>query len=100
MSNLYITEFSRSGNSNSGQALPIGHLPPVADQRVVFTTSSVQSSAFNADTKFVRVHTDATCHLVFGDDPTALLDSMRMLVGTTEYFSVKPGQKVAVIGLA
>lgn len=100
MSNLYITEFAASGNSVSGAALPVGFVPPVADQVLVYTTSSVQSAAFNANTKFIRVHADATCHVLFGDNPTAVLTSMRLLVGGTEYFAVKPGQKLAVIGLA
>lgn len=100
MSNLYITEFAASGNSISGAALPVGSMPPVADQAVVYTTSSVQSAAFDDDTRFIRVHTDATCHVLFGDNPTALTTSMRLLVGSTEYFAVKPGQKLAVIGLA
>lgn len=100
MSVLYITEFAHSGNSNSGAVLQVASMPPLADQQVVFTTSSVQSAAFNDNTRFIRVHTDATCHVAFGDNPTALTSSMRLLEGWTEYFAVKAGQKVAVIGLA
>jgi len=99
MATLHVTEFSRSGNSESGAMLQVAKVPPVADKTVTFTTSSVQSDAFSADTRFVRIHATANCHLRFAVNPTAVTTDMRMLADTTEYFAVNPGDKVAVIGV-
>lgn len=99
MSSLYITEFDGSGNSVSGASLQVGKMPPVTTQVVAFTTSSVQSAAFNASTKFIRVQSDAVCHLVFAANPTSTTNGQRMVADSTEYFAVTPGDKVAVIGI-
>jgi hypothetical protein len=59
----------------------------------------VASSAFNAATTYVRIHTDAICSISFGTAPTATTSTMRMVAGQTEYFAVPVGRsfKVAAI---
>lgn len=96
MASLYITEFQASGNSKSGAQLQVGHQPAVAMQKLTFSTST-QSAVFEERTLFVRLHTDADCHVVFGADPTATTNHMPMLADSTEYFSITPSQKLAVI---
>jgi len=73
--------------------------PPVANQTVAITAGSVQSSAVNALTKFLRIHTDAICSIEIGTNPTATATTRRLAANSTEYFSIPLGAsyKVAVI---
>lgn len=99
MAVLYITEFASQGLDAKGRAMVVADLPAAASQTVAIGGSSTQSSAFNALTKFVRIHTDAVCSVEFGTSPTATTSSMRLAANTTEYFSVplNGSYKVAVI---
>lgn len=97
MATLYVTEFD-------GISVPLGGVaqvcnqPPIAEQTVSFS-SSTASSAFNAATRIVRIHTDSICSIAFGTSPTATTSKMRMVAGQTEYFAVPVNQsyKVAAI---
>jgi len=99
MATVYITEYARQGRDASGFQMVVADEPPVANQTVAITAGSVQSSAFNALTRFVRVSTDAVCSIEFGDNPTATTSTRRMPANTTEYFAVPQGgsYKLAVI---
>lgn len=101
MAKLYITEFARQGRDAAGYLQQNGaaEQPPVAEQTLAIGSSSAASSAFNAATSFVRVHTDAICSVEFGTAPTATASTMRLAANQTEYFAVPKGQsyKVAVI---
>lgn len=99
MAVVYITEYARQGRDAAGYQMVVADEPPVANQTVAITVGSVQSSAFNANTKFVRISTDAVCSIEFGTNPTASATTRRMPANTTEYFSVPQGSsyKVAVI---
>jgi len=72
-------------------------MPTIATQIVAIGAGSVQSSAFNAITKIIGVHTDAICSIEIGADPTATANSRRLAAGSTEYFEIIPGHKIAVI---
>lgn len=94
MAKLYVTEF---GGIAPG-VLPVGVAPPLVDQTpVAIGAGSLQSTAFDAATVLVRLHTDAICSIAFGTNPTATANTMRMAANSTEYFSVRFGHKVAVI---
>jgi hypothetical protein len=99
MATLYITELATQGQDARGWKMVVADQPPVAEQTVAIGASSVQSSAFNALTKFIRINTDAACSVAFGTNPTATATKMRLAANTTEYFSVPLGAsyKVAVI---
>jgi len=95
---LFITEFAASGNSKSGAQIQVGQQPAIAAQVLTFDASaSVQSAQFDDRTQFVRLHTDADCHIVFGLNPTTNTNHMPLLQDSTEYFGVTPGLKLAVI---
>jgi hypothetical protein len=95
---LYVAEFDNLGETTRG-APPIALQTPLAEQTVAIGGTTTSSSAFNALTRVVRLHTDAICSVAFGTAPTATAVKMRMAAGATEYFAVPVGQsyKVAVI---
>lgn len=99
MANLYITEFvaiPKDGPYGTSTPMPVGATPAIAEQKVAFTTTT-QSAAFNAATRYVRVISDTNCHLAFGANPTATTSSMRVVADVPEYFGVVAGQKVAAV---
>ena len=97
MAVLFIAEYERLavGPMGSGQS-QIPQEPPIAEQTVAIGGASASSSAFNARTRFVRIHTDAICSIAFGASPTATDTTKRLAANQTEYFGVAPGLKVAV----
>ena len=96
MATLYITEFANIGR-DQGQGVPATPLPPVAEQTLAIGSASAQSGPFNPATNFIRAHVDATCSIAVGANPTAAAGSARMAANQTEYFQVRPGDKIAVI---
>lgn len=104
MSTLYIREYNELARDLPGAKMPVGKEPALASQTVSFTTSSVQSTAFQSDgtvsapgsTFLVRVISDADALLEFGANPTAVATSILVKAGVAEYFGVVPGHKVAV----
>ncbi len=97
MAVLYISEYQNAALSYDGPAVPAGHEPSVAEQHVSIGMSSAPSAAFNARTRFVRLHCDVICSVAFGLAPTAVTTEKRMAAGQTEFFGVTPGYIVAVI---
>lgn len=101
MATLYVTEFGNMAvnapiSADVGGVPQIARVPAIAEQVVSFTTAA-QSSAFNANTRFVRVYASDACHLAFSDNPTATTSSMPMAAASAEYFAVAPGQKLSVV---
>lgn len=90
MATVYVSEY---GDIRANAAFE----PRVADQTVAIGAGSAQSAAFNAATRFIRVHTDAICSIDIGANPTATATKSRLAAGQTEYFYVYPGHKIAVI---
>lgn len=97
MPTIYITEFKDDGQSAIGKPMPLAQTPSIRTQTVTIGASSAQSQPFTSATRFVRVHTDSVCHVVFGDAPVATTGAARMSADQTEYFGVATGQQLAVI---
>ena len=99
MATLYITEYSDVAIASLGTFTQIALEPKVANQTVAIGGGSTASSAFNAGTRLVRLHTDAICSVDFGTAPTASATTRRMAANQTEYFGVpvNSAYKVAVI---
>jgi hypothetical protein len=93
MASLHITEYTRLSSVRPGGSAPVAE-EPGTDQIVSYTTST-QSTAFAADTRFVRLIADAKAHIVFGANPTATANSKYITADTPEYFGVNPGDEVA-----
>lgn len=97
MAILFITEFR--GVAASGAAVTQAPMvPPVAEQRVTFT-SSTASAAFDENTAIVGIMADADCHIAWGSDPTATTANMKIPANNLLYFGVRPGKgdKIAAI---
>ena len=108
MPSLYITEFATTGvlsteggglSTTAGYRLnsDVARIPSVASQKITISGISTMSAAFNANTRLIRINTDTNCHIFSGTNPTATTDNLRMVADSTEYFSVTPGMKIAVI---
>ena len=95
MATLYVTEYQGTGKGTGG-AVQVANEPRLVNQAVTFSTHA-ESSAFNANTFMVRLHTDAICSFTFGVTPVATTAMSRMVAGQTEYFFVNPGDKVSVV---
>lgn len=97
MATLYITEYSSIGNSQNGPAqTAVGKF--IATQTVALSGSTARSAALSAQTKIVRLHTDAICSFKFGGSTvTAATTDPRMAADNTEYFGVDGGEYIAAI---
>lgn len=94
MSKGYVTELTALATHISGAQ--IAQMPPVAEQTVTFTTTT-QSSAFNAATRFICVQNPTICSIAIGANPTATTNTMRLPAETLIYFGVNAGDKIAFI---
>lgn len=100
MSKLYIAEFAHTPGivSVSGQPLQLPPVPPAVGQVLTYSATAA-SAAFTANTAYVRLVSDADCHLEFGAGSiSATVNSVvKLTAGLPEYFGVTPGHKVAAI---
>ena len=98
MAKVYVTEYAQA-LIMEGRQLPVGIEPPLAVQVVAIGGASVASSAFNAKTQFIEIHTDAIMSYAMGAAPTATANTTRMAANTTKFVGVPRGttHKIAVI---
>ena len=97
MATLYITEYANVAQIQGG--VPIPQEPAIAEQTVSFTTATA-SSAFNSNTRLVRIVSDAECHLKFGAAPTATTVHQQHQADTPSWHGVTPGHKVSAVTAA
>lgn len=97
-SKLYVSEFE-SPAASAGFPFPVAcEYANSTDQAPLdYSGGHAESSAFAATTKLVRIHTDSICCVAFGKSPTATTNSRRMAAGQTEYYFVRPGDKVSAV---
>lgn len=96
-STLYITEFAGSApvGGRAGSISP-PMTPPLAEQHVQVSSSSVTSAPFNAKTTFVMVCSDVASCLAWGTAPTADPLSQRMAANETRFYGVPRGGNFVV----
>jgi hypothetical protein len=80
--------------ANNG-APQVATLPPVAHQKVDFSGGATNAAAFNAQTKYIRIHCDAACSIRVG--ATATTTYMRIPLDGIEYFGVQGGDVLSII---
>lgn len=98
MAIAFISEYKNLVTDESGRVIQVPQEPAVT--QIVTFAASVQSAAFAASTRFVRIVCDAKGHFVFGTDPTAVTDvSPYVAADMPEFFGVPKGAdyKVAVV---
>lgn len=100
MSIIYISEYDQLASQEYGPPVPVGLEPAIATQVKDYSGGVVQSDTFNANTRFVMVHTDAACHVKFGAGPTATTSNQRLPADATIFFGVDPTKslKISAIG--
>lgn len=103
MAFLCVTEYAEIAIGPAGRVGQMPVAPAIATQGVANAGASTQSTAFNAKTKFVRLHTDTVCCYELGLNPTAVAIgasmTSRLAAGQTEYIAVPLGAgfKVAAV---
>ena len=66
MATAWIEEYERIGDLPGGAGVQAPRLPPVAVQKVTFTTTAGVSAALNARTRIVVISTDAAGTWLYG----------------------------------
>ena len=90
----YVSEFPASAPFG----LQVANQPGITDQApIAVTASAASSAAFSGDTHLVRLHCDTVVSFLFGTAPTATTSNARLGGSSSEYFVVRPGDKVSVI---
>jgi hypothetical protein len=95
MATLHITEFSTLPRDANGNTLQIGKMTTDTATQVVTYTTSTQSTAFAADTRYIRVISSAAAHLAFGTNPTATANDPWVPASTAEFFAVNAADELA-----
>ena len=95
MAKLYITEFELNSQDPTGEGLWIPNLSQVIAHQVVTFTTSVQSSAFNKRTSFIRLLSDGRAHVKVDANPSATAQHTRLAPNSAEHFGVSGGDKIA-----
>ncbi len=97
MATMYIREYAYLMTDENGRVIQAGQEPAEAGQAVTFTTTT-QSAAFSALTRFVRIEVDAAAFLDFGLNPSAAAaDGCPLPANSDQFFGVYPGHKVAAV---
>lgn len=90
MATLFVTEYAQVGVDG----IPVE--PANTTQTVTIAASSTQSSAFAANTNFIRLSTDTATGIAVGSNPTATTNTGRMTSTAVErILRVAPGHKIA-----
>lgn len=100
MSTLNVTEFSGDFDDAGLRRLAYFEMPyepAVSTNVVTFTGTPGSSSTFNTNTQFVRLMSDADCHILFGSDPTATTSKEKFQADVEYFRGVTAGQKLSVI---
>lgn len=97
MAKVYISEYNDLGGV-PGNWLMSGQEPSLVEQTPITSSgTSQQSAAFGSTTRLIRIHTDGIISIAIGPNPTATTNSKRLAANQTEYFSVYPGHRIAII---
>lgn len=96
MATLWIREYSTVPAALGGASLQVAQEPGVDQTPLSFTTTQ-QSAAFAADTKYIEIYGSAAFHYVIGANPSATTGAMKVPVDTPKFFGVAAGQKIAAV---
>ena len=96
MATLYVTEYGTIAGLPATANGQVPLEPPLADYIVSIPGTS---PAFQPTTRMVRLNCDATCSVLFGQNPSANTSNARMATNQTEFRGVPEGMafKVSVV---
>lgn len=100
MSRVTLRELSRMGNQLVGAQPQIAHEDDnVTDQTALtsFAASTQFGAAFQNNTRFIEITTDTDIHYKVGVNPTATPNCTIAFAGSSKFFGVNPGEKLAII---
>jgi len=105
MAILTVVEYANIMVSPGGRIGQAPENPPIKTQAVSIGAKSAQSVKFDAQTKYIRVQTDAKCAIEIGVNPTAIVPlppnaSAGMSPGQTEYHGIPPGSGMSIAVIA
>lgn len=97
MTKAYVSEYSAMPQQ-AGELYQIGNEPSITVQVVDYTSGAATSAAFNAGTRFIRVHVDSIASfLVSAAGTSATTSAARMAANQTEFLGVQPTHKISFI---
>lgn len=91
-SKAYVTEYGGVANG-----LSVGQGPAINTQVIDFSGGAAATTAFTENTRFVRVYVDSYCSVAEGTSPVATTSSKQMAADSSEYWGVRPGDKLSFI---
>lgn len=91
------TRIIEYGGSDRIDRLPVIPESCAAQAALTASATSQQSAAFTNGTTLICVSSDEAVHIARGSSPTATANDFKLPAATFQFFSVKPGQKVAVL---
>jgi hypothetical protein len=99
---FYVVEYqSLAQDTGAGGGAQLVKAPPLQTQVIQISGISTPSQPFSAQTRIVRLHTDTTVgFFVGGSAPIARAGANgtgRLPANATEFYSVNPGDALAVI---
>lgn len=89
-----IIEFSGSDRIDRMPVLPYAL---TAQTPLTATGTSQASAPFNESSTLICVQSDETIHVARGANPTATVSNYKIRAGSEQFFSVKPGERLAII---
>ena len=93
MATAWISEYEALPHGVGAQIAPE---PPIAAQTVTFTTTT-QSTAFGAKTRYIGFALSAAGHFLVGANPTATTSKMKLAADQIYFAGVQPGDKIAFV---
>jgi len=96
MAKGYIIEMTNLPDDEKGQVVPVlPNLDHCVVQAPVTFTTTAQSAATVATTRFVDIVANAACHIEVGTNPSATANSAYIPAGSRLQIEITPGHKVA-----
>jgi len=92
---LWVAEFPSLANTQNGLQAPAMQAPTIGSQVLTPTGSNQQAAALQAETRYLRVHTDAAVLIAVGPDADTAAGSWRMAPNQTEYIGCAPNHVLA-----
>lgn len=87
-----MTILAEDLNGHMAQAVSFGIV-----QNVAYTGTAAASSAFNANTRVIRLVATTDCYVAISANPTATTSSAYLPQGIVEYVRINAGDKISAI---